>query len=68
MNRSLRLAAPPDSYVVRIYRRDPRAPARVVGTVEVVASGSEVGFRSLRELEQVLLGAARAPPRLRSGG
>ena len=34
----------PESYVVRIYRRDPRQPNRIIGTVERVADGSEVKF------------------------
>jgi hypothetical protein len=48
--------AAPESYVVRIYRRDARLPGRVAGTVEVVASGSEVSFKSLRELQRILAG------------
>jgi len=50
---SLRPVAP-ESYVVRIYRRDVRQPRRVAGTVEVVASGSELSFKSLRELDRIL--------------
>ena len=46
---------PPESYVVRIYRRDPRWPSRLVGTVETVANGSEQGFRNLRELQRILV-------------
>ena len=65
--RALPLASP-ESYVVRIYRRDPRLPSRVVGTVEVVADGSERGFKSLRELQQILArgqGASQAAPKPR---
>jgi hypothetical protein len=47
---------PPESYVVRIYRRDARLPARVAGTVEAVGSGSEHSFRNLRELQLILAG------------
>ena len=55
----------PESYVVRIYRRDPRLPSRVVGTVEAVADGSERGFKNLRELQRILAsrGAAHELPR-----
>lgn len=45
---------PPESYVVRIYRRDPRLPGRIIGTVERVADGSEVKFKGLRELKRIL--------------
>ena len=40
--------------MVRIYRRDPRLPGRIIGTVERVADGSEVKFNGLRELERIL--------------
>lgn len=45
---------PPESYVVRIYRRDSRLPGCIIGTVERVADGSEVKFKGLRELAQIL--------------
>lgn len=45
----------PESYVVRIYRRNPRDPARIAGTVEVVASGTERSFTGLRELQRILV-------------
>jgi hypothetical protein len=48
-----RLSAP-ESYVVRIYRRDARLPSRVAGTVEVVESGSELSFTSLGQLQRIL--------------
>jgi hypothetical protein len=47
-------ALPPESYVVRIYRRDQRSSGRIAGTVEIVASGTERSFSSLRELQQIL--------------
>ena len=53
----------PESYVVRIYRRDVRQPHRVAGTVEVVASGSELSFKSLRELDRILTQPAGSHPR-----
>lgn len=45
---------PPESFVVRIYRRNSRGPGRIAGTVEIVASGTERSFASLRELQQIL--------------
>ena len=53
----------PESYVVRIYRRDPRQPNRIIGTVERVADGSEVKFKGLRELERIL--TLEVPPHVR---
>ena len=58
----------PESYVVRIYRRNPRGGGRVAGTVEIVANGTEHSFASLRELQQILGVAGRPtadalPPR-----
>lgn len=52
----------PDSYVVRIYRRDPKLPSRMVGTVEVVASGHERGFKNLRELQRILAADEECAP------
>ena len=40
--------------MVRIYRRGPHLPGRIIGTVERVADGSEVKFNGLRELERIL--------------
>ena len=44
----------PESYVVRIYRRDPRWPTRAAGTNELVDRGTELGFKNLRELQRIL--------------
>lgn len=55
-----RSVAAPESFVVRIYRRDPLAPTRIAGTVEVVASGNELSFTGLRELQVILTAAWRA--------
>ena len=44
-----------ESYVVRIYRRETRTHTRLVGTVEIVADGTEQRFTGLRELQQVLV-------------
>jgi hypothetical protein len=51
---------PPESYVVRIYRRSARAPARVAGTVEAIGRGGERSFKSLRELQRILAGTPPA--------
>lgn len=57
----------PDSYVVRIYRRDPRQPRRLAGTVEIVETGAELGFRNPTELITVLAGADMQQPGPRKG-
>jgi hypothetical protein len=51
---------PPESYVVRIYRRGPGARGRIAGTVEIVASGIERSFNGLRELQSILTRRAHA--------
>ena len=56
MTRTEPAPSPPESYVVRIYRRSASVPGRVAGTVEVVGSGSELSFRSMRELQRILAG------------
>jgi hypothetical protein len=64
-------ALQPESYVVRIYRRKPRGPGRIAGTVEIVASGTERSFSSLRELQQILggsAGPASTPKKPKEGG
>jgi hypothetical protein len=53
--RSDRTPSPPESFVVRIYRRDGRGRSRIAGTVEEVARGTETSFRNLRELQHILL-------------
>lgn len=47
-------ATPPESYVVRIYRRDGQLRGRLTGTVEIVANGSELSFGGVRELARIL--------------
>lgn len=41
-----------ETYVVRIYRRTPRA--RLTGTVETVTGGRTASFRSFKELRAIL--------------
>jgi hypothetical protein len=47
-----------DTFIVRFYRRQPRSPQDVVGTVERVGSGERSGFAGREELLEHLL----APP------
>ena len=47
-------ATPPESYVVRIYRRNGQLRGRITGTVEIVANGSELSFGGMRELARIL--------------
>lgn len=60
----------PESYVVRIYRREAGARRRIAGTVEIVAERTERSFNGLRELERILgAGPTASPPRHgRKGG
>lgn len=64
MNQAEPIQSVPESYVVRIYRRSPNSPGRVAGTVEIVGAGGERSFRTLRELQRILLGVRQQP----SGG
>lgn len=58
-----RPTSPPESFVVRVYRRDTRGIGRIAGTVEIVASGTERSFTGMRELQQILGAKARTPHR-----
>jgi hypothetical protein len=51
-----------ESYIVRIYRRDPRKRTKVAGVVEIVAEPPVAhGFRSAEELQAILLQPTVAP-------
>ena len=50
-----------ESYVVRIYRRDPRDPGRITGLVQRAEADRNSAFHSVTELLQ-LLSLERAPP------
>jgi hypothetical protein len=51
-----------ESYIVRIYRRDPRKRTKVAGVVEIVAEPPIThGFRSVEELQAILLQPSVAP-------
>lgn len=49
-----------DSYIVRIYRRDPKNPRLVAGTVEEVGIEGKKGFGNFDELRGILSVAPRA--------
>jgi hypothetical protein len=55
-----------DSYIVRIYRRDPKNNRLVAGTVEEVGVEGKKGFGSFDELQGILSdgkrGGKRRPP------
>ncbi len=47
-----------DSYIVRIYRRNPRDQKHVVGIVETVSRGSSASFTDMRGLWDILVSVA----------
>jgi hypothetical protein len=58
------MATVSESYVVRIYRRDPRSPESLSGVVERSDREESHGFRSVDELLRLLdLGRAGAAVR-----
>ena len=54
-----------DSYIVRIYRRDPKNPKKTVGVVERAEGEGKRAFHDLEELMSVL--ALPGPDQRRSG-
>ncbi len=44
-----------DNYIVRIYRRNPRHPERLVGVVENVERESQQRFHTAHELLEILV-------------
>jgi hypothetical protein len=52
-----------DSYIVRIYRRDPKNNRLVAGTVEEVGREGKKGFGSFEELREIISEAKRAGKR-----
>ncbi len=44
-----------DTYIIRVYRRDPREPRQFSGLVEIVASGAKKTFIDGVELLEILL-------------
>jgi len=51
-----------DSYIVRIYRRNPQDHAHVVGIVETVERGTSASFTDMRGLWDIL---AAVSPKIR---
>ena len=50
-----------ESYVVRIYRRDPNDEKKIAGTVECSRGHRRAGFLSSDALANILAGAGRIP-------
>jgi hypothetical protein len=46
-----------ESYVVRIYRRNPSSPGEMVGVVEMVQGVQQTAFHDLASLWQILASA-----------
>jgi hypothetical protein len=44
-----------ETYIIRIYRRRDDSPEAVVGVSEHVETGEKEGFRSLTQLNRILL-------------
>jgi hypothetical protein len=56
-----------ESYVVRIYRREPASPHAVIGVIEAMPTGWQKPFRTLSELMEILARApASSPPEARA--
>jgi hypothetical protein len=43
-----------DNYIIRIYRRDPRDPHKIIGMAEAVETEEKVTFTSLDKLQSIL--------------
>ncbi len=44
-----------DTYIIRVYRREPREPRYLAGLVEIVESGQKHAFAGGVELLEILL-------------
>lgn len=44
----------PESYLIRIYRRDPQDPRRIAGVVELIEQERTEHFKSAEELMRIL--------------
>jgi len=44
-----------ETYVVRVYRRDPARPTEIVGIVEWIGAGSVLHFHNAEELSAILI-------------
>lgn len=47
-----------ETYIIRIYRRDPGDPRRLTGLLESVDSGTRSAFHTLNDLRKLLVPAA----------
>lgn len=47
-----------ETFVVRVYRRDPARPAEIVGVVEQVGTERTLRFSNVEELNAILTSAA----------
>ncbi len=55
---------PMDSYLIRIYRRSPDEPEKIVGIIEEISTGHKRSFKDLSEL----CNAVAAPkPEIKTG-
>jgi hypothetical protein len=52
-----------ESYIVRIYRRGEAADGGIAGLVELPGQDTRIGFRSFRELQEILEAGVRIPAR-----
>ena len=50
-----------DSYVIRIYRRDPENPGNCAGVAEVIETDEKKAFKNLDELLEILKTRGRHP-------
>lgn len=53
-----------ETYIIRIYRRDPRDPQQIVGRVEDAENGDKQTFHDAEELVGLLQSAGAAAPQV----
>lgn len=57
-----------DDYIIRLYRRGPKDPRMVVGTVEQVGGKLKISFTDFEELRLIMgVPRGRIPRRAQSG-
>jgi len=52
-----------ETYVVRVYRRDPTRPDEVVGIVEQVGTERTTRFSNVEELSAILIQLGKSQPK-----
>jgi len=52
-----------ETYVVRVYRRDPARPSEIVGIVEWIGAGRVLHFRNAEELSAILIQQRKYKPK-----